>query len=1156
MLRLTYSNQTERLLEALAEALRTERAAAGPWAPIRLVVPNPNVKRYLVDGLSRCLDVLANFRVDFLDTLWREGLAGQKPPVRLWNRQALQGAILSVLDAPGALDAPDLAPLKVYLAGPGADLKLIQLSEKVAGLLEDYTLTRPDWAEAWMAGRAVSGAPEGLEAWQRGLWTRVVRAAAAGSGRWATLAQLLRERAFDRIELPPRLHIFGLSYVAEVYHRAFESMAARAEVNLYCLNPCQEFWDDLPSEREARRRAAQRLDPTGEDADPFGLQASEDPLLLRRWGRPARENVRLLNEISGCDFQCAFPKPERGTQLQALQGDLQQRTVTTTLPADGSIKRLACPSAAREAEVVAGEIWRLMDAASTKQPLRFSDIAVVVPPDTALRAAYLDHLRAAFDATGRIPLVEVDALSPATALILDGAELLLDLPLGRGSRRDLLRSLTHPAVLAAFPDLDPRSWSAWAEAAGIVRGFGPADLEDETAVEEGFLHWAQGLERLALSAFLPPDAAWSDGGTGAPFLRPSVAAGGVESLAPFLRHADHLLKRIEALRAAHLTPAAWGGLLQDYLLERLGGEDAVDARARAQVARAFGRFAELVPEGMLEPRLTYRQARELAAQALGGVRGEAGGRPHQGVVVGSYAPMRALPFRAVFLMGLGEGLFPTVEERNPLDLRHHLRRAGDVDPGERDRHLFLEMVLGAREHLRLSHPTEDPLSKEERLPSSLVQDLAEALDRVHPDPATAFTVETHPRYRFDAAYFPSAGTPALRSLAPAARAEALARVAGEALRGSGLRPDAEGWQALGLPTPWPAELDALAARCPVPPRSELPEALTLRLNQLRAWLECPVQGTARVRLHLRDEEEDPAALEEEPMASSALTRARVRRAALIRASREEGSLVDGYHSARREAVRRGEAPPGLFGLAEVTEDLDQLGRLLRALNGDAIQRVRIGPSTGFEEDADHVHPALELPVTVGERSVRVQLVGGLQPQVDGRSLFLQKKSGLLARGGLSDSFKTKVLRAYLDQHLLAALGTEPRAHGALCLAASDAYGKKPGPYRGLLDFTPLAPEAARARLAGWIGELLATASPGLLPIEELVKGTQLAGAEALREAILERASKPNDFSAFKTGPLRDAERLPVEPDPAAAAERRLGDFLAQITLPGRLEGVE
>ena len=69
MLSLTYANRTERLLAELAEALRGEREAFGLWEPLQLVVPNPNVKRYLLDGLGRALGILANVQVDYLDGL-------------------------------------------------------------------------------------------------------------------------------------------------------------------------------------------------------------------------------------------------------------------------------------------------------------------------------------------------------------------------------------------------------------------------------------------------------------------------------------------------------------------------------------------------------------------------------------------------------------------------------------------------------------------------------------------------------------------------------------------------------------------------------------------------------------------------------------------------------------------------------------------------------------------------------------------------------------------------------------------------------------------------------------------------------------------------------------------------------------------------------
>ncbi len=1148
MLSLTYANRTERLLETLTEALRQERQAFGMWEPIQLVVPNPNVKRYLLDGLGKSLGILAHFKVNYLDGLWRGPLGQMDPPVRLWNRHALQGAILSVLSQPGALETPDLAPLKRYLEGDGADLKLMQLAERAAGLLEDYSLTRPEWAVSWATGRSVSGAPTDLEAWQRGLWNRIVAGAEAGPERWTTLAGLLREGRFDRIPLPPRIHVFGLSYAAEVYHRAFEAAAKRVDVHLYALNPCQEFWDDLPTEAEHRRRSQRRaaLPESQDEADPYALETEADPLLLRRWGRPGRENVRLLNEISDCDFQSAFLESDRSTLLRRVQDALQHRAACEPGEPDGSVRILACPSPAREAEVVASDIWRLLETAPPERPLRFSDIAVVVPPNGSLRTAYIDHLRTAFDTTGRIPMVVVDAPSAAIAALLDGAELLLDLPLGRGSRRDLLRALTHPAVTAHFPDLDTGAWARWTEAAGIVRGLGPEDLADEALVEPGFFHWEQGLERLALSAFLPADHTWSDSG----FERPSAHAGDAASTAAFVDQASALIQRVLGLRTFHGTPAAWGERLSEFLLAYLGGEDAADAGGRAKLTQALLRLSSLVPPGLESPVLNYRQARELANQALAGIRGEAGGRPHQGVVVGSYAPMRALPFRAVILMGLGEGQFPSPEERQPLDLRNAKRKPGDVGAAERDRYLFLEMLLGARESLRLTYPTEDPVSKEERLPSSLVQDFIQSIAPL----TLADLQERHPRYRFDEAYFPAAGSTGLRSLAPSAHREAQAQAAGKLLAASILGMEDRPWSSLPLPEPIRKDLDALVVPCPTPSDRSLPKTLTLRLAHLRAWLECPVQGTAKVRLQLRDEEEEVAELEEEALGTSALHRALLRREALLRVARQGQDPEAAYHEARRALQRAGQAAPGIFGQAEVQEDLELLRQQAKALRGESIRLVRFGPSMSLEEDADEVRPPLELAVPVHGETLKVRLVGSLQPQVKEASLFLLKQAGVKPKGGLADAFKGKLLRAYLDQHLLAAASDGEIAHAALGLAGLSEKGKQPGAYRSFVPFSPLDPATARARLTAWITELLETAEPGLLPIEALLEKPVWNAAD-LQQWVLDQAENDRSFAAFKTGPLRRAERFDPDPDPASTAERRLGDFLHQA-VTGTTEEVE
>jgi exodeoxyribonuclease V gamma subunit len=352
------------------------------------------------------------------------------------------------------------------------------------------------------------------------------------------------------------------------------------------------------------------------------------------------------------------------------------------------------------------------------------------------------------------------------------------------------------------------------------------------------------------------------------------------------------------------------------------------------------------------------------------------------------------------------------------------------------------------------------------------------------------------------------------------------------------------WSSLPLPETIRKDLDALVDPCPTPSGRSLPKTLTLRLAHLRAWLECPVQGTAKVRLQLRDEEEDVAELEEEALGTSALHRALLRREALLRVARQGQDPEAAYHEARRALQRAGQAAPGIFGQAEVQEDLELLGQQAKALRSEKVRLVRFGPSMSLEEDADEVRPPLELTVPVHGETLKVRLVGSLQPQAGGTSLILLKQAGAKPRGGLTDAFKGKLIRAYLDQHLLAAASDMQIAHGALAIAGLSADGKKSGAYRSLVPFSPLDPGTAKARLTAWITELLETREPGLLPIEALLEEPVWDAAD-LQQWVLDQAENDRSFAAFKTGPLRRAERFDLDADPANTAERRLGDFLHQ-----------
>ena len=78
-------------------------------------------------------------------------------------------------------------------------------------------------------------------------------------------------------------------------------------------------------------------------------------------------------------------------------------------------------------------------------------------------------------------------------------------------------------------------------------------------------------------------------------------------------------------------------------------------------------------------------------------------RTPEGVAVATFAPLRALPFRIVFMLGLDERVFPSPAGFGALDLRAAAPQPGDVTPREQDEYVFLETLLSARERMYLSY---------------------------------------------------------------------------------------------------------------------------------------------------------------------------------------------------------------------------------------------------------------------------------------------------------------------------------------------------------------------------------------------------------------------------------------------------------------------
>ena len=1110
MLRAVHSNRVEDLFSALDEAL----PPADPFAPATVVVGSKLVARWLTKELAVARGIAAGLELvtfdDFVARTW--GADTELCPL---DRGRLGAALASVL-ADDALvrTLPQVAAYLAAAPAPGdrAGPRRVQLAEHLADLTWGYALTRPDWMPALLVGRV----PSELEGDATARWQAALLGAAMARldgerrevSRWAPLPMLpwLRRRA----QLPPPritapVAAFGMSFLARGQLEALTDLASTTDVTVYILDPCEELWDDVPG------RAAR-----GDAATPAG-----DPLPLVLWGKPVRDTVAALVERTGGDIEGRFADTGTQSARARLLSDVRTRRTPSGEPSrDAGVTVLACPNSRREIEVIASEARRRLDADPS---LAAYEIAVWIAGDAE---EYLAQASSAFEAVG-LPCHLIDAPIDDRGRIGEAVLALLELPTGAVTRRELLRVMTHPAVLAAHPHVDASDWVRWTERLGIVHG-ADASAHAGTYLEDypAHFHWDQGVRRLALGAFMVGDRAARGPVTiGAlPFAPEEVRPDQQASAATYALLVRSLCADAAWL-AQHAAPLAeWADVLARLVDVYLAPRDEEAKRDIERVRTLLAGIAELDIDGR---RIGFREARVHAQRRLAAARANRGEPLASGVMIAPLAAMRALPFRVAFVAGLDEGAFPAGEQASPLDLRR-TARPGDVSPRDRDRAAFLDVLLCTRDALYLSYVAVEAKSGQPLGPSSVVLELADALAPYLGAPSSrdalaAITVR-HPLHRFGEV----AGAAAVA--APAVARERWACSVRDALR-THLRanghavPDEDGQLAL-LAHPSQRALRIALAIEDAPALPALREAAVrpISIANLRKFIEHPIQAWAQAVLGL-DELPDGEVLEhsDEPFHLAAPIRAGLLRDVLAMHLRDPACTLEAIYDAQaRELQLRGQYPVGVFASAARVRDLQVLGTWRAALGP-----VSVAGATRYGFGRAQAAGTELLPALAIE----------LEPR---RSVRLVGQTELLLRAG--DRFTSVVtslsklekkspyhLRGALDHVVLAAAGL---ARGGHTHKLVDHEGKLL-----VVEHGPWEVEEARAYLAALVRDLLDRPHGYLLPFDHLVKA--LAGTKPAR-------TYGDPTSGLGYGPIERKDGLVAPPDAAAIAQRRLAPLVARM----------
>jgi exodeoxyribonuclease V gamma subunit len=1120
-LRVVHGNRSERLLAALLDAL----PPPDPFEPTTIVVGSHLVARWLVReiafarGIACGLDLVTFDR--FVERTWAGDAAARDAGLRALDVRQLAALLASVL-ADRAIVEP-LAPLADYLDAAGTDAdraapRRVQLAAHLADLFWRYAETRPSLVAAFAGGRV----PDELERDERARWqARLYEAALARMPGVAVPTPML-PWARRRAGLPaPRattpVFAFGISYLARAELDALGDLASTSDVALYMLDPCRELWDDV-----ARK--------------------GEDPLPLALWGRALQGTLAELVERTGGDLEPAFVDVAPTCARERLLVDVLERRTPAQAAAPpiasageagepAGVVVLACPDVRRELEVVAAEIRARLDADAT---LRANDIAVLVASDVD---RYLAQAPSAFEAVA-VPCHVVDAPIDDRGRVAEAALALLALPTSTLARRDLLRVMTHPAVLAGVPHVDAADWVRWTERLGIARG-ADAHAHAGTYLEDHAdrFHWEQGVHRLALGAFMVGDS--HDARAARPVrigvvdVAPEEVRGDEQASAATYALLVRSLCADAAWLATHVAPlATWARAFAELVEAYLAGARVSADRDFERVRSTLAGLARFDLDGRA---IGFREARELARRQLASARADRGEPLAAGVAIARLAPMRALPFRAIFVVGLDERAFPASDRPSALDVTSGAPARGDVSPRDRDRCAFLEALLGARDALYLSYVAVEPKSGQAIAPSATVLELADALapylGATSSQGALAAIARRAPLHRFTA----PADAP---DLPPAIARERWAAGARDAirthLRGRGIAvPDDDGMLA-ALSHPSLAALrDELGLAATPTPAGPTLTRTAIPLSSAREFLVSPVQAWAQVVLDL-DDLPDDARVErsDEPFHVDRADRAIVLRdvfATQLAAERAgfEPAAATIYDAVVRRLELRGRFPVGVFGEAQRAQDLATLEAWRDALEDwrgggsdpPATSRFAFGRATSA---GAKLVPALDIELS-GSRTVR------LSGQTE---ILVPEGRRHVSIVPIAKTFEKRShyhLRGAFDHVALAAAGLAGFGHAHLLV---DGDGRTL-----FVEHEPWTQRDARRYLADVVGELFDIAHGYLLPFDSLVRA--LAGARPL-------AKFGDPTGGLGYGPIARRDGLGPPLDVAAIARRRLAPLVERM----------
>ncbi|MGM0427487.1 MAG: exodeoxyribonuclease V subunit gamma [Thermodesulfobacteriota bacterium] len=717
-MRIFTGNRLEHLGHLLSEMLAFPLSS--PLAPEIVIVQSQGMARWISMTLARDHGICANYWFPFPNAFFNwlfKSLDPGLPDISPFDPEKMTWRILKHLKTCVAMK--EFESLKSYLGNeatqPAWGLKGFQLSRRIADIFDQYLLFRPEMMLKWEQGEAAH--------WQAILWRKLMEG--QPSQHRASLARAFLDAVSDGAipleNLPQRVSVFGISALPPYHMTLLSGLAQLIPVQLFVMNPCQEFWGDIVSGRERFRKS---LDPTTPRVRVEDLHLEKGNSLLASMGTLGRDFFDLVETLDAETHE-DYHQPGRENLLCTIQShilNLKDGETVDPKPVidsnDTSIQIHSCHSPMREVEVLYDCLLDMFESEPDLQP---KDILVMTPDiDT-----YAPLIEAVFDTpgdqAGRIPFSIADRSIKKQCEIIDTFLEILELPGSRFSAPRILNVLESEAVRRRFglADRDVDLVRRWVEETAIRWGIDEKDRENLgfSGLQEN--SWAAGIKRLLLGYAMPGQREALFGGI-LPY--DPVEGGETLVLGAFVQFIDRLFAHVTGLNMP-VPPGKWSRILNTLLDDMFLPDETVQTEVQS-LRETFYDLQEMsvVDGGPFEAGITLDVVKEYLQQHL--QEGRIGhGFMTSGITFCALLPMRSIPFKIICLLGMNGRDYPRETIRVGFDMLAERPRPGDRSRRNDDRYLFLETLLSVRSTLYISYVGQSIQDNSLSPPSVLVSEL-------------------------------------------------------------------------------------------------------------------------------------------------------------------------------------------------------------------------------------------------------------------------------------------------------------------------------------------------------------------------------------------------------------------------------------------------